>query len=139
MLKVAVDWERDINSWQQQYKKVLHIPVVVVRISWSWDLLTNDYFLITLSTSVAGHQYETRVSDTFVISSNDVLLSCSLPSFASEYLMVTAWVTSQGQEIVKSDSLGNQSSLDLVLYSSLSCTHLFVLFFHFNFLLFSLL
>ena len=91
--------------------------------------MTNDYFLITLSTSVAGHQYETRVSDTFVISSNDVLLSCSLPSFASEYLMVTAWVTSQGQEIVKSDSLGNQSSLDLVLYPSLSCTLLFIFIF----------
>ena len=49
--------------------------------------------------SVAGHQYETRVGDAFVISHNDAILSCSLPSFASEYLSVTAWVSSQGVEI----------------------------------------
>ena len=50
-------------------------------------------------TSVAGHQYETRVGDAFVISSNDAILSCSLPSFAAEYLSVSAWVTSEGLEV----------------------------------------
>ena len=49
--------------------------------------------------SVAGHQYETRVGDAFVISANDAILSCSLPSFASEYLSVLAWVTSEGLEV----------------------------------------
>ena len=49
--------------------------------------------------SVAGRHYETRVADAFVVASNDALLSCSLPSFASEYLSVLAWVTSEGLEV----------------------------------------
>ena len=56
--------------------------------------------------SVAGHHYETRVGDAFVISSNDALLSCSLPSFASEYLSVVGWVTSQGLEVSSSHQGG---------------------------------
>ena len=59
---------------------------------------------------VAGHTYETRVADSFVISSNEALLSCSLPSFASEYLSVVAWVTSEGVQIARSDTLGKGSS-----------------------------
>ena len=65
---------------------------------------------IMILNSVAGHQYETRVADAFVISSNDAILSCSLPSFASEYLLVTAWVTSQGEQVSRQATglLGNR-------------------------------
>ena len=58
--------------------------------------------------SVAGHHYETRVGDAFVISSNDALLSCSLPSFASEYLSVVAWVSSEGLEVSSSHNPGGE-------------------------------
>ena len=64
----------------------------------------NAYFC---SSSVAGHSYETRVGDSFVISANDALLSCSLPSYASEYLTIVAWVTSEGAHIAHSDTWGN--------------------------------
>ena len=66
-------------------------------------------------TSVAGHQYETRVGDAFVISSNDAILSCSLPSFASEYLTVLAWVTSEGLQ-VSPNHPGNTALHCTVLY-----------------------
>ena len=60
--------------------------------------------------SVAGHHYETRVADAFVVASNDALLSCSLPSFASEYLSVLAWVTSEGLEVSSSHLGGKPES-----------------------------
>ena len=60
--------------------------------------------------SVAGHQYETRVADAFVISSNDAILSCSLPSFASEFLSVVAWVTSEGVQVYRQEPAGLQGN-----------------------------
>ena len=87
------------NSLFAHSKKVLQLTIVV----------TFCYFpiwLILHLTSVAGHQYETRVGDTFVISSNDAIMSCSLPSFASEYLSITSWVTSEGVQITKSETYG---------------------------------
>ena len=65
---------------------------------------------LTILFPVAGHSYETRVGDAFVIASNDALLSCSLPSFASEYLSITSWVTSEGLQISHSDTNGNVST-----------------------------
>jgi hypothetical protein len=47
-----------------------------------------------------GQVYQTRVSDVFVIIGNDALVSCSLPSFASEFLSITSWVTSNGHQIM---------------------------------------
>ena len=49
-----------------------------------------NYFLWFLA---VGQVYQTQVSDVFAISGNDVLMSCTLPSFASEFLFVISWVT----------------------------------------------
>lgn len=46
-------------------------------------------------------QYETRVADVFVISSNEAILSCSLPSHNAEFLTITSWVTNEGVNIDK--------------------------------------
>ena len=77
-------------------------------------ILINNYDIwgspIMMLNSVAGHHYETRVADAFVVASNDALLSCSLPSFASEYLSVLAWVTSEGLEVSSSHLGGKPES-----------------------------
>ena len=44
--------------------------------------------------------YETRVADGFVLSGNDALVVCSLPSHTAQFLQVAAWVTSEGAEII---------------------------------------
>ena len=44
--------------------------------------------------------YETRVSDEFVIIRNDALLKCSVPSYAVDFLILNGWVTNEGLEIV---------------------------------------
>ena len=44
--------------------------------------------------------YETRVGDGFVLSGNDALVVCSLPSHTAQFLQVAAWVTSEGAEII---------------------------------------
>jgi hypothetical protein len=44
--------------------------------------------------------YETRVGDVFVVSGNDALMACSLPSHTAQLLQLAAWVTSEGAEII---------------------------------------
>ena len=51
-------------------------------------------------------QYETRVGDVFVISSNEAILSCSLPSHNAEFLTITSWVTNEGVNIDKNSLSG---------------------------------
>ena len=46
--------------------------------------------------------YETRVGDVFVISHNEAILSCSLPSHTAEFLSIVAWVTSEGVTLTNS-------------------------------------
>ncbi len=43
--------------------------------------------------------YETRVADGFVMSGNEALVVCSLPSHTAQFLQVVAWVTSESVEI----------------------------------------
>ena len=43
--------------------------------------------------------YETRVGDGFVVSGNEALVVCSLPSHTAQFLQVAAWITSEGVEI----------------------------------------
>ncbi len=43
--------------------------------------------------------YETRVGDGFVMSGNEALVVCSLPSHTAQFLQVVAWVTSDSVEI----------------------------------------
>jgi hypothetical protein len=51
--------------------------------------------------------YETDVPKKYVVSGNDVLLSCELPSHVADLLRVTAWLDSEGHEL---GSLGNLAS-----------------------------
>ena len=46
-----------------------------------------------------AQNYETRVSDEFVIIRNDALLKCSVPSYAVDFLILNGWVTNEGLEI----------------------------------------
>ena len=51
-------------------------------------------------------KYETRVSDEFVIIGNDVLLKCSVPSFALDFIILNGWVTNEGVEILANSKDG---------------------------------
>ena len=71
-----------------------------------------NYFLSFLA---VGQVYQTRVSDVFAISGNDALISCTLPSFASEFLSVISWVTSEGHQILPAKLDGNSSRFVAVI------------------------
>ena len=47
---------------------------------------------------VAAQPYHVTVPDDSVIVGNDVVIRCNIPSFVSDFLSVTAWVTSEGSE-----------------------------------------
>ena len=51
---------------------------------------------------VVSQEYETRVSDEFVMLGNDVMVKCLLPSFVSDIVAVEGWITSEGVEVAQS-------------------------------------
>ena len=58
------------------------------------------YFYFSFPFLDVAQNYETRVSDEFVIIRNDALLKCSVPSYAVDFLILNGWVTNEGLEIV---------------------------------------
>ena len=46
------------------------------------------------------------MSDEFVIIGNDVLLKCSVPSFALDFIILNGWVTNEGVEILANSKDG---------------------------------
>ena len=59
----------------------------------------------SFSSAVVGQEYETRVGDIFVMLQNDALVACSLPSFAADLLTIQNWVTSEGENIERSNEI----------------------------------
>ena len=57
------------------------------------------YFYFSFPFLDVAQNYETRVSDEFVIIRNDALLKCSVPSYAVDFLILNGWVTNEGLEI----------------------------------------
>ena len=54
--------------------------------------------------------YKTTAHEEFVISGNDALMKCNIPSFMSDFVSVTSWVSSEGLEIHSGSSTGNNLS-----------------------------
>jgi hypothetical protein len=62
---------------------------------------------------VVWQDYETRVSDEFVLRGNAGLLKCLVPSYVSDAVQVEAWLTANGDHIdVASSSTGKQPPAD---------------------------
>ena len=55
---------------------------------------------------VAAQPYHVTVPDDSVIVGNDVVIRCNIPSFVTDFLSVTAWVTSEGSEFQSSTQSG---------------------------------
>ena len=53
---------------------------------------------------VAAQPYHVTVPDDSVIVGNDVVIRCNIPSFVTDFLSVTAWVTSEGSEFQSSST-----------------------------------
>ena len=64
------------------------------------------FFLSAFLFLAVEQKYETRVSDEFVIIGNDVLLKCSVPSFALDFILLNGWVTNEGVEILANSKDG---------------------------------
>lgn len=53
---------------------------------------------------VAGTSYNTYVTPEEVIAGNDGILKCSVPSFVSDFVGITAWVDSEGLQYFAASS-----------------------------------
>lgn len=58
--------------------------------------------------SVVTQDYSIYMSPTHVIRGNDVLLKCDIPSFVSDFVIVTEWVDSENVSH-SAHSIGNWS------------------------------
>ena len=59
---------------------------------------------------VAAQAYHVTVPDDSVIVGNDAVIRCNIPSFVTDFLSVTAWVTSEGSEFQSSTQSGINST-----------------------------
>ena len=57
-------------------------------------------------------KYETGATDEYIITGNDVIMKCNIPSFMSDFVSVISWVDSEGQEIHASSNFGNYHTDD---------------------------
>ena len=57
--------------------------------------------------TVVWQEYETRVSDEFVLRGNAAILKCSVPSYVSDAVTIEAWISDQGELVdAKSGKFG---------------------------------
>ena len=54
-------------------------------------------------------KYKTGASEEYIISGNDALMKCYIPSFMSDFVTVTSWVSSEGVQIYAGTSFGNNT------------------------------
>ena len=52
-------------------------------------------------------QYGTGATDEYIITGNDALIECDIPSFMSDFVSVISWVDSEGKEIHSGSNFGN--------------------------------
>ena len=62
---------------------------------------------IMLSVLVTQQQYKTSAHEEYIITGNDALMKCSIPSFMSDFVFVASWVDSEGNEMHSGSSAGN--------------------------------
>ena len=56
-------------------------------------------FHLLISFPVVIQHYETDVAKEYVISGNDALMTCSVPSHVADFVSVISWVDSEGAQI----------------------------------------
>ena len=56
---------------------------------------------------MASQVYKTSGNEEYVITANDVLMKCNIPSFVADFVTVTSWVDSEGAEYLLNDKYGN--------------------------------
>lgn len=69
-------------------------------------LLLTGIRLQSFSFSVAMQTYRVDVGLSQVIIGNEVLLKCDIPSFASDFVSVAAWIDSEGVSYARNNQLG---------------------------------
>lgn len=50
---------------------------------------------------MAIQSYETDVGKEYVILGNDAIMKCSIPSFVADFVSVTSWFDSRGNELTQ--------------------------------------
>ena len=55
-------------------------------------------FLLIFIFLVAGQQYNAYCAPEEIISGNDAIFKCNIPSFVSDFVAISSWVDSEGNE-----------------------------------------
>ena len=58
--------------------------------------------------TVINQKYSVQVHDEYVISGNTAVLKCQVPSFVSDYVIVTAWIQNQGLHLYPNTDIGGK-------------------------------
>lgn len=67
-----------------------------------------NVFHLLLFFSVVKQKYDVQVYDEYVISGNTAVLRCQVPSYVSEYVMVTSWLQDEVVNIYPNTDLGSK-------------------------------
>lgn len=77
--------------------------------------LPHPIFLITMliyprssHSTVINQKYSVQVHDEYVISGNTAVLKCQVPSFVSDYVVVTAWIQNNGLHLYPNTDIGGK-------------------------------
>ena len=65
-----------------------------------------QFILILFLCLVAGQQYNAYCAPEEIISGNDAILKCSIPSFVSDFVAISSWVDSEGREYFSGQNNG---------------------------------
>ena len=62
--------------------------------------------------TVVLYIYDVDVFKENVVMGNDALMKCQIPSLVSDLVSVDSWVDSRRNELLKSDSFGNNNEVE---------------------------
>ena len=63
--------------------------------------------------AVVLYIYDVDVFKENLVMGNDALMKCQIPSLVSDLVSVDSWADSKGNEILKSDSFGNNREFEI--------------------------
>ena len=87
-------------------------PTLVLRFNLKVDEIRKASIIaLYLPFSVVTQDFSIYISPAHVISGNDVLFKCDIPSFVSDFVSVTSWVDNTGK--VYNSMQGNNEQLSI--------------------------
>ena len=79
------------------------------KVSWKISAFFFTKFTFIAKFSVASQIYKTSSHEEYIITGNDALMKCVIPSFVADFVSVIQWEDSEGNTYIKDSTImGNE-------------------------------